>query len=221
MLHEPQPLPWLDRLPLRHRRRFAAQSLILDAAGSTSDGETPVAHLVVEGVVRLSLLADDGKEQVLAYLPPGSLFGEQAALGQRGLQVHLVAIADEDCEIGAIAADEFIDVIAEFPQALGDLMTITSHKTSLFLKALGRASFGSPGARIATILETLGATQPEIEISQDRLAHLTGLTRVTVAKHLSQMEAAGAIAMERKRIVILDPERLRAFAESDVDLRPR
>jgi len=135
--------------------------------------------------------------------------------------VHLVAIADEDCEIGAIAADEFIDVIAEFPQALGDLMTITSHKTSLFLKALGRASFGSPGARIATILETLGATQPEIEISQDRLAHLTGLTRVTVAKHLSQMEAAGAIAMERKRIVILDPERLRAFAESDVDLRPR
>ena len=202
LLHHPVPSAWLSRLPIRSRRRYPREDLIVGGHPKTAVERN--AYMVLDGIVRLSLLAIDGKEQVIAYLPRGSLFGEQAALGGRALEPQLVALADEDCEVGEIAAADIIELVRDEPTALSGLMEITGQKTSLFLQALVRSSAGSAGPRIATLLETLAAERGQVAISQERLAALSGLTRVTVAKQLHQFEARGAIQLERSRIVILD-----------------
>jgi len=214
MLHSPLPTRWLSRIRISDRQRYPAECLIIEGTRCDAGGDQPAAFVVLDGVVRLSLFVEAGQELVLAYLPTGSLFGEQAALSRRGLDAQLVAIADDDCVVGKVTANDLTDFVLEHPDALIDLMGITGKKTSLFLQALARSSFGTAGARVATILNALGAKCDQVSISQERLAQLSGLTRVTVAKQLHRLEATGAIALGRSRIVISDTALLQTWARN-------
>jgi len=214
MLHCPLPTRWLSRVRISDRWRYPAECVIIEGTRCHTDGDQSAAFVVLEGMVRLSLVVESGQEQVLAYLPSGSLFGEQSALSRRGLDAQLVAVADEDCVVGKITADDLMDFVLDHPDALIDLMGITGRKTSLFLQALARSSFGTAGARVAVILSALGVNRDQVTISHERLAQLSGLTRVTVAKQLHRLEATGAIALGRSRIVISDTALLQTWARN-------
>ena len=64
------------RLPIARKATFQPDAMI--------SGQPPIRaiHLVMEGTVRVSLLARDGRERVLLYLTRGSIFGEQQALAE-------------------------------------------------------------------------------------------------------------------------------------------
>jgi len=49
--------------------------------------------------------------------------------------------------------------------------------------------------------------------SQEELAHLLGLSRVTVNRALARLAAAGAVRRERYGIVVVDRDRLRGFGD--------
>lgn len=197
MLHDPGPISWPSRLPVRQRTAYAAEATIV--TGNANPAER-TAFLVLSGVVRLSHVTPDGAEQVMIYLPPGSLFGEQAALGRTRLYANLVAIADEPCDIGLVYAVDLACALKESPEPLVELMRITSEKTSLFVEAVARAGLGAARARIASVLGALRRRRAEIEITQERLARLCGTTRPTVAAELRHLESQGAIRMQRNRI---------------------
>lgn len=204
MLHQPANLDWREAVPIRKRLRFAADAVI--AGGGERASRT--LYLLLEGTVRLSLMTTDGREQAMAYLPRGSLFGEQAALGGVALCSELVAIADEPVEIGVILASDVAAAVNERPGAFQELMRITGAKTSLFLQAAARSAFGSARDRLASVLAALRHRQDPVAITQERLARLCGTTRVTVAAQLRQLAEEGAISMKRNAIVIRDMERL-------------
>ena len=204
MLHHPPGIDWLEMVPIRRRVRYPADATIM----SGRDPAERAAYLVLEGTVRLSLLTADGREQVMVYLPKGSLFGEQAALGRTRLCADLVAIADETAEIGQILASDIVAALTRRPDPFLDLMRITGEKISLFIQAVARSAFGSARDRVASLLGALGQRQDRLAITQERLARLCGTTRVTVAAQLRQLADEGAIAMKRSAIVIRDAERL-------------
>ena len=71
-------IDWATLVPIRGRARYQAGTIFAPGKVFEECG----IRIVLEGTVRFSILAADGKEQVLAYLPKGSIFGEQAALGR-------------------------------------------------------------------------------------------------------------------------------------------
>src|SRR5258707_472963 len=98
MFHHPPRFDWLELVPISRRVAYEADAFIVNGC----DPDERVAYVVLSGMVRLSLVTADGREQVLVYLPEGSLFGEQAALGRTTVLSELTAIADEPCEVGHI-----------------------------------------------------------------------------------------------------------------------
>lgn len=198
MMHDPGRLTWRERLPVRRRTTYAAEATIITGA---DDPAERTALLVLSGTVRLSHVTADGSEQVMIYLPPGSLFGEQAALGRTRVNANLVAIADERCDIGHVYADDLAAVLQQGPEPLAALMRITSEKTSLFVEAVARAGLGAARARIGSVLGALRRRHDEIEITHERLARLCATTRPTVAAELHRLHEQGAIRVQRNRIL--------------------
>ena len=195
---------WQEVVPIRQRLRYGAETMIVNG---TDDAERS-AYVVLEGMVRLSLLTSDGREQVMVYLTPGSLFGEQAALGRTKIGADLVAFADEVCEIGQIAASDLAAALNRDADPFREIMRLTSEKTALFVQAVARSSFGSARSRVADVLGALGQKCDHVAITQERLAHLCGTTRVTVAAQLRTLVDEGAITMQRNGIIIRDQNRL-------------
>jgi CRP/FNR family transcriptional regulator len=206
MLYNPPRFDWLKLVPIARRIAYEADALIV----SGCDPDERVVYIVLSGAVRLSLLTADGKEQVLLYLPEGSLFGEQAALGHTTVLSELVAIADEPCEVGQIRTDDMVAALKARADPLRDIMQVTSEKTSSFLQATARSAFGSARSRVASLLFALSSDRRHVAISQERLARLCGTTRVTVATQLHQLEQEGAIDIGRSKIVIRDAGKLAA-----------
>ena len=195
---------WHEIVPIRRRIRYDADAMIVDG----SDGDERSAYVVLDGMVRLSLLTPDGREQVLIYLQPGSLFGEQAALGHTKISADLVAFADEACEAGQIAASDLAATLNRDADPFREIMRLTSEKTALFVQAVARSSFGTARNRVADVLGALGQGRDCVSITQERLAHLCGTTRVTVAAQLRKLADEGAIMMQRNEIFIRDQNRL-------------
>jgi CRP-like cAMP-binding protein len=66
----------------------------------------------------------------------------------------------------------------------------------------------SPQRRVSSLLRHLSAHGPTIRLSQSDIGRATGCLRETVSKALSRLERAGAVAVERCAITILDPDLL-------------
>jgi CRP-like cAMP-binding protein len=206
MLLCPPRAKWLAQIPMREKLRFAGDALI--------ETNPKMVNVVLDGIVRVCLLSGDGRERVLWYLPKGSLFGEQAALGGASMRADVFAIADGPCQIGRILAEDILSEIRTNQELFLDIMRVTTQKTSLLVQELERAVFASARVQIACLLSTLGQNTCCVSMSQERLAHITGKTRVTVAAQLHHLEALGAIRLERSRILIIAPALLAELARS-------
>jgi CRP-like cAMP-binding protein len=93
-------------------------------------------------------------------------------------------------------------------------MRITAEKTSLFLQEIERAVFGTAQTEIATILLALSREESSIALTQERLAQLAGLTRVTVGVQLHELERIGAIRLGRSKITVIRRETLIAMGSA-------
>src|ERR1700679_300568 len=125
MLLCPPRAKWLAQIPMREKLRFASDVLI--------ETDPKIVNVVLEGIVRVCLLSGDGRERLLWYLPKGSLFGEQAALGGASMRGDVFAIADGPCQIGHILADDLLSEIRTNQELFLDIMRVTTQKTSLLL----------------------------------------------------------------------------------------
>ena len=208
MMYRPPELAWLRRVRISATREYAAGSIILEER----DGPRTAVMLVFSGTVRLSVQWPDGREHALLYLPKGSIFGEQAALGVP-IETSLTAIADSDCVIGEILVSDMVEAVRADPSIFLDVMKMTSEKTTLFLRELSRSVFGTALMQVACVLSTLSYTSDVISVSQERLATITGKTRMTVSSQLHYLQTIGAIRLERTRIVVTDAQILARHAE--------
>ena len=158
----------------------------------------------------------------LAYLSRGSIFGEQQALADEPAEPSAAtAFADSHCVVGYIEPTALMAAVQARPELLRVLLRVTRQKKLLLLDELERAAFQSARSQIAAVLSALTHERPvdeppgAIRMSQDRLARLSGRTRVTVAAQLHALADAGAIRLERSRIVVLDPRLLASIADED------
>ncbi len=174
-----------------------------------------VLFILKEGRVQLYRISPEGKKLVIATLGPHTLFGEMALLGTRMHNTFAEAI--EDCLILVMSRTDLERLILNRPQVALRILDITGKRLREAEERLENMAFKGIPARLASLLLRVAEEQQSETITglthQD-LAESVGTYRETTTQVLNDLKGQGLIEIGRKRITILDRERLAVVAES-------
>lgn len=203
--------PPLAALGQEHRDAVLASAhpVRLPAEMRVFDPGSPCSQflLVVDGCVRVQMIADTGRELVLyrvrrgetCVLTTSCLFGGEVypAEGIVETETHAVAIPLARF-LALIAASEGFRrfVFAGFGQRLAALLATVQDTV-----------FHNLDGRLARALIARAGGGP-VALTHQALAAEIGTAREVVSRHLKQFEKAGLVRLARGRIEIADPHRL-------------
>ncbi|MFN3516465.1 MAG: Crp/Fnr family transcriptional regulator [Novosphingobium sp.] len=201
-LDEAQLAPFLDRaIP----KSFAARQIIQqrgeDAAG---------CWIIRSGRVRVGQFSAGGKFIVLSLLGLGESWGELALL--RRAPRALDAVADEATELLWIDAARFDAVLDSHPETMRRLLALLGDQLQFSLQTLVAMRGEGAESRMASLLAALGGDGIPLRLTQQDLAELAGVSRMTVNLQLKAWEAAGLIRRSYGTITVRDPAGLRKVA---------
>ncbi len=169
-----------------------------------------LAYIVRSGKISIILNSPDGREMVINEMHSGDLFGELGILTKKSRSTS--AIARTKSELLVIPRQAFLSVIENEPQLALRILEVTASRLQMSSEREGALAFMDAQARLARLLLELEKQERDtgyITISQDELAHRTGLTRQTVAKALGKWRRQGLLLTGRGRIVLLDYKALK------------
>lgn len=203
--------PRLEQLESRClSRSFAARSPIY-LPSELADS----VFLLASGLVKVCNLTSDGKQSILAFVEPGELFGELAIFDseERGEYVETV----EKSTVVMIPANELGNLMAtnhDVSIAMNKLIGLRRHRVERRLKNL---LFLSNRDRLIHLLLDLaeqfgrsdsGGISLRIKLAHQEIANLMGSTRETVTILLGQLKSEGLVDIGRRRITLIETERL-------------
>lgn len=206
--------PWFStiaperRAALLARARESAAPLAsrVYEVGDPPDGLWSVS----EGEVRLVSYPAVGVEAVAMILGPGAWFGELSVIDGGPRPHDAVVVKRARLLHVTLAAVE--QIAADHPLIYRDLGVLACMRQRSAIAFMGHSIAQPISVRLATTLA--GAARAsggaELDVRQEDLARMIGVSRQTVNKQLKILERAGAVALAYGRIVILDTARLRA-----------
>jgi CRP-like cAMP-binding protein len=171
------------------------------------------AYIVRSGDISIVLSSPDGRDMVINEMRSGDLFGELGILTKQPRSTSAVARADS--EVLVIPREAFLRIIDSQPALARRILEITAQRLQRSGEREGALAFMDAQARLARLLLELDRLEKEkgyITISQDELAHRTGLIRQTVAKALGKWRRHGYLLTGRGRIVLLNYKALKEIA---------
>lgn len=210
-----QMLGRLARLSQTHR--VSAGSLLFQQGD-----EGDALYGVAEGLVRIWVSGDGGKELTLALLEPGDVFGEVALLD--GLTRSASADVVEDCLLVVVRREAFLPLLAaESGLARHVIELLCERLRESTDRATEFAFLGLP-PRLARKLQALaiahgheekGGVRITLKLSQGDLAQMLGVTREAVNKQLKAWTQEGLVHQEQGHVVITDRKRLARIARGE------
>ena len=206
--------PWFASVPtaLQERLReevFAVQcdkGAIMMPAGSAVEGW----HAVLSGLVMLQSPASKGRASAFIGVPDGEWFGEGSAMKPEPRKYNVVALRPTTLlclplplfatlRESSLAFNQFL--VQHLNMRLGQAMTIIE---------AGRTQ--SPEHRVALYLSRLfWRSTRRLNLTQDELGQLVGLSRQTVNRVLRTLEALGIVSLDFGKVAIVDDEALGAY----------
>lgn len=184
--------------------------LDLSAGIRPSTGVRTPVGLVLDGVIRVFLMSEAGRQVTVRYARSGEtlglvhLFGRETGVRAQAITAasvwliapgRLRALADRYAELAAAIAEE------------------CAMRASDAIEELALLTFGSVRQRVARHLLDLAALQQQggelvAAVTQQQLADAAGTVREVVARVLKQLHQAGITAGRDGGVVILDAARL-------------
>ena len=172
-------------------------------------------YLLVSGRVKLTMLSPEGKEKVLNILQEGDIMGEVSFFD---LDPHpITAEAMEDARIVIIPRERLEDIITKKPGLALKIIESLAKKTRLLTSQVRELVFHDAAGRMASLLsrfaddfgvEINGGKMIDIILTHKEIANLIGSSRVTVTKIINNFIDEGVIKMHKRKIVIIDEEKL-------------
>lgn len=206
--------PWFASVPaaLQERLRdevFSVQGdkgAVMMPAGSAVEGW----HAVLSGLVMLQSPASKGRSSAFIGVPDGEWFGEGSAMKPEPRKYNVVALRPTTLlclplplfatlRESSLAFNQFL--VQHLNMRLGQAMTIIE---------AGRTQ--SPEHRVALYLSRLfWRSTRRLNLTQDELGQLVGLSRQTVNRVLRTLEELGIVSLDFGKVAIVDDEALGAY----------
>ena len=163
--------------------------------------------LLKRGRVRLSRLSPSGKRLELAVLEPGTFFGELSMLGVSMRNASAEAV--DDSLLCVMSEADIERLVLSKPQVGLRMIEILGRRLAAAEARLEDFAYRSASSRIATALLRMSNDGAIEGVSHQDLADAVGAYRETVTKILDEFEAAGLVALGRRRLTVLDAEALK------------
>lgn len=162
------------------------------------------------GLTKIVVVAETGTESVFGLRTPGVFIGDMATLNNDRRSADVVAV--EPTTAVVVRGDRFERYLQDNPPVALALLRMQSRRLQEMTQ---RSMLGgrSVKARIAQRLIELSASGDRaglVELTQTELAQFVDASREWTSKALGELRREGAIETGRGRIVIVDPDILRA-----------
>jgi len=205
----------LDALaPLVVERRLRKNTVIFHENDPAS-----AFYMVKSGKVKIYKVSRDGREQVLALLGEGQIFGDVPTFD--GGPYPATAATMEDCEIYLIRREDLLAVVRRHPDIAIQIIAVLGQRLRQALELVRDLSFKQVPHRLAGLLLKLAEQYGEekeagvligIKLSRQELADIVGTSRETVTRELKKMEQAELVGLEGRQITIFNREGLVSWA---------
>lgn len=173
--------------------------------------EAKAMYFIVEGRVKIYKTSPEGKEQILRIMHSGESFNEVPLFD--GGPNPASATAMEPTAVLGLSKNDMTRLLRENSQVAVNALRIMASRLRQLVSLVEDLSLRQVTSRVAKILLDLEAEARQSEpLTQQQMAALAGTAREMVSRSLRTLEAEGAIRQERRRITILDRERLRKVA---------
>lgn len=172
-------------------------------------------YVVLEGKVKLGRTSSDGRENLLAILGPGSMFGELSLFDPGPRSASVTAVTD--AEFAALSHDDLLRWLEGRPAVARGLLAQLAGRLRKANDVVADLVFSDVPGRVAKALldlaERFGRTADDgvhvhHDLTQEELAQLVGASRETVNKALADFASRGWLRLEPRSVVILDMERM-------------
>lgn len=178
----------------------------------------PAGHFFLcrSGQLKLYRIAANGNEKIIGLVSPGNSFAEAAAFMQRRTYpVNCTALRAS--ELVRFNTRHLIGLLRESPESCIRLLGVISSRLSNRVADIEALSLQNSQLRIVNYLLRLyreaGGGIIELPTSKKYVAGLLAVQPETLSRVLTRLQQEAIIAMTRKRLEVLDPERLSAIAE--------
>ncbi|HLV32185.1 MAG TPA: Crp/Fnr family transcriptional regulator [Chitinispirillaceae bacterium] len=191
-------------------RKYKQEQIIV-----REDDEAHTFFIIVSGTVHVAALTSEGKQSILATLHKGEFFGEMAVLD--GERRSASVIAADECTLIMLYRKSFMEILSQYPRIAIQMLVEMSKRLRRSNRHINSLSLMSVYGRVAEVILQLardgGRKVGNMVIIENRptqqsLAEMAGTSRETVSRVLSQLQKKRYIAFDRKKMVILDEEKL-------------
>jgi CRP/FNR family transcriptional regulator, cyclic AMP receptor protein len=171
--------------------------------------------IVLDGKVKISRSATDGRENLLAVLGPGEMFGELSLFDPGARTATATAVTDS--ALASLDHDDLRPLLLAQPTVAVQLLAALAQRLRRTNEAMADLVFSDVPGRVAKALLDLAERfgDPEQEgvrvrhdLTQEELAQLVGASRETVNKALSEFANRGWLRLEGRSVLLLDQDRL-------------
>src|SRR5690606_24761444 len=172
-------------------------------------------YVVLEGKIKLSRTAADGRENLLSVLGPGEMFGELSLFDPRPRTASAIALTE--ARLAGLGHDDLRPWLTGRPEVALHLLRALAQRLRRTNDVIADLVFTDVPGRVAKQLldlaERFGQKTEEgvrvhHDLTQEELAQLVGASRETVNKALADFAQRGWLRIEAKAVLILDKERL-------------
>ena len=178
----------------------------------TPDEAGEVIYILKRGAVNLYRLAPDGRKLVVARLEAHTIFGEMGLVGQA--MYGCFAEAAEGCLLCVLSRSDLKTLIRGNPEVALSFMSEMGKRLQQREEELESLAFHSVPARLAAFLiKHVDAYGVVSGFSHEEIAQRIGTYRETVSQALGRFRTDGLVAVEPRRIRLLEPDKLQALIE--------
>jgi CRP/FNR family cyclic AMP-dependent transcriptional regulator len=182
-----------------------------------TEGEQGEAvYLVLDGKIKITRAASDGRENLIVVMGPGDVLGELSLFDPGPRTATATAVVDT--EVASLGHEDLTYWLAHRPDAARLLLQVLARRLRRTNDAMSDLVFTDVPGRVAKALlglaEQFGVAQPdgstrvEHSLTQEELAQLVGASRETVNKALADFAGRGWLRLESRAVTLIDSERL-------------
>lgn len=163
-------------------------------------------YYIEKGKIKTYRYNDDGKEYITAVYQEGDFFGFQPVFEERTYDEIADTLADT--ELTKISKDDFLTLIYENRVVAKQFMMMISKNLSAKEEDLMLMAYSSVRKRVSKKLQELLAEKDEITLQRSDLAKLTGTTKESLTRTLTEFKNSDIIKTDGKTIILLDRNKL-------------
>ena len=210
---------WTRSLAPAELERVARETLVRDLPVGVPvcrKGE-PVEHWIglIDGLVKMTSVSPEGKTMTFTGVTSGGWFGEGSLLRDKHRRYDVVTLRDSRVAYMPSATFHWLlDSNIGFNRFL--LMQL-NERLAQFIAMVEHERLLETDARVARSLASLfnpllyPDQATDLQLSQEELGYLCGVSRQRVNQALQRLEKAGLLKVDYGRIRIVDLEGLRSF----------